>query len=59
MTAPQLITEKEAAGMLRVSRNRVKQLLPCVRLSSRGTRYDISDVVALIERTKQTHNGTH
>jgi len=59
MTAPQLITEKEAAGMLRVSRNRVKQLLPCVRLSARGTRYDISDVVALIEKTKQTHNANH
>ena len=57
MTAPQLITEKEAAGMLRVSRNRVKQLLPCVRLSSRGTRYDITDVVALIERAKQNTNG--
>jgi hypothetical protein len=53
MTAPQLITEKEAAGMLRVSRNRVKQLLPCVRLSARGTRYDISDVVQLINQRKE------
>ena len=56
MTTPQLITEKEAAGLLRVSRNRVKQLLPRVRLSAHGTRYDISDVVALIERSKQNGN---
>lgn len=53
MTAPQLITEEEAAGLLRVSRNRVKQLLPRVRLSARRTRYDITDVVALIERSKK------
>jgi hypothetical protein len=57
MSTPQLVTEKEAAGLLRVSRNRVKQLLPCVRLSARGTRYDITDVVALIERAKQNTNG--
>lgn len=57
MTAPQLITEKEAAGLLRVSRNRVKELLPRVRLSAHGTRYDISDVVALIEKAKQNQHG--
>ena len=57
MTAPQLITEKEAAGLLRVSRNRVKQLLPRVRLSAHGTRYDVQDVVALIERAKQNTHG--
>ena len=56
MTAPQLITEEEAAGLLRVSRNRVKQLLPRVRLSTRRTRYDVQDVVALIERSKQNAN---
>jgi hypothetical protein len=53
MTAPQLITEEEAAGVLRVSRNRVKQLLPRVRLSTRRTRYDISDVMRLIESKKE------
>jgi hypothetical protein len=51
--AVQLITEAEAAGMLRISRNRVKNLLPRVRLSSRRTRYDLRDVVALIERSKE------
>jgi hypothetical protein len=59
MTAPQLITEKEAAGLLRISRNRVKNLLPRVRLSAHGTRYDMSDVVALIERTKEPTQWTH
>jgi hypothetical protein len=53
MTAPQLITEKEAAGLLRISRNRVKNLLPRVRLSAHGTRYDISDVMRLIESKKE------
>jgi hypothetical protein len=54
-TAPalQLITEAEAAGMLRISRNRVKTLLPRIRLSTRRTRYDLRDVVALIERSKE------
>jgi|LakMenEpi03Aug12_release.lakeMendotaPanAssembly.Ray.scaffolds.fasta_scaffold2186876_1 hypothetical protein len=60
MTAPQLITEEEAAGVLRVSRNRVKQLLPRVRLSTRRTRYDISDVMRLIESKKEnTTPWTH
>jgi hypothetical protein len=59
MTAPQLITEEEAAGVLRVSRNRVKQLLPRVRLSTRRTRYDIADVMRLIESKKQTPSWTH
>jgi hypothetical protein len=53
MTAPQLITEKEAAGLLRISRNRVKNLLPRVRLSAHGTRYDITDVLRLIESKKE------
>jgi len=57
MTLPQLITEEEAAGLLRVSRNRVKQLLPRVRLSTRRTRYDISDVQRLIEGKKENTNG--
>ena len=39
--------------MLRISRNRVKNLLPRVRLSTRRTRYDLRDVVALIERSKE------
>jgi hypothetical protein len=59
MTAPQLITEKEAAGLLRISRNRVKNLLPRVRLSAHGTRYDIADVQRLIESKKQTPSWTH
>jgi hypothetical protein len=60
MTAPQLITEKEAAGLLRISRNRVKNLLPRVRLSAHGTRYDISDVMRLIESKKEnTTPWTH
>jgi hypothetical protein len=59
MTMPQLITEEEAAGLLRVSRNRVKQLLPRVRLSTRRTRYDISDVQRLIEGKKENTNGNH
>lgn len=60
MTAPQLITEKEAAGLLRISRNRVKNLLPRVRLSAHGTRYDISDVMRLIESKKEnTPSWTH
>ena len=59
MTLPQLITEEEAAGLLRVSRNRVKQLLPRVRLSTRRTRYDISDVEALIESKKENAHGNH
>ena len=59
MTMPQLITEEEAAGLLRVSRNRVKQLLPRVRLSTRRTRYDISDVQRLIEGKKENTQWTH
>jgi hypothetical protein len=59
MTMPQLITEEEAAGLLRVSRNRVKQLLPRVRLSTRRTRYDISDVQRLIEGKKENTHGNH
>jgi hypothetical protein len=58
MTMPQLITEEEAAGLLRVSRNRVKQLLPRVRLSTRRTRYDISDVQRLIEGKKENTQWT-
>jgi hypothetical protein len=59
MSLPQLITEEEAAGLLRVSRNRVKQLLPRVRLSTRRTRYDISDVRRLIEGKKENTHGNH
>ena len=52
MTAPQLLTEREAAAALRISRNRVKELLPRVRLSAQATRYDAADVTALIDRLK-------
>lgn len=53
MIAPQLITEKEAAGLLRVSRRKVQTLLPRVRLSARGTRYDAADLLRLIESKKE------
>lgn len=53
MTAPQLITEKEAAGLLRVSRRKVQTLLPRVRLSARGTRYDMADIQKLVASKKE------
>ena len=46
----QLLTEREAAAALRISRNRVKRLLPRIRLSAHAHRYDSADVAALIER---------
>jgi hypothetical protein len=48
----QLLTTAEAAAALRVSRNRVKSLLPAVRLSAHGTRYDSKDVARLVESLK-------
>jgi hypothetical protein len=49
---PQLLTEREAAVALRVSRNRVRLLLPRVRLSARAHRYDAADVADLVNRLK-------
>lgn len=59
MTMPALITEKEAAALLRISRNKVKHHLPRIRLSAHGVRYDLADVRALIESKKETHTWTH
>lgn len=53
MTA-MLLTEKEAATLLRVSRAKVKTLLPRVRLSAHGTRYDVEDIKRLIQSKKET-----
>jgi hypothetical protein len=50
--SPQLLTEREAATALRVSRNRVKGLLPRIKLGPQSYRYDAADVAALIERLK-------
>jgi hypothetical protein len=47
-----LLTEREAAAALRVSRSRVKQLLPRIRLSERATRYDSRDIESLVQRMK-------
>jgi len=52
MNAPQLLTEREAAAALRVSRNRVKKLLPRIRLSAHAHRYDAADIAALVGRLK-------
>jgi hypothetical protein len=46
MTA-QLVTETEAAALLRVSRSTVRRLLECVRLSPRGRRYRLADILRL------------
>jgi hypothetical protein len=52
--SPQLVTAKEAASMLRISRNKVANLLPRVRLSAHGTRYDVDDIVRFIESKKES-----
>lgn len=59
MTMPALITEKEAAALLRISRNKVKHHLPRIRLSAHGVRYDMADVRALIDSKKETNQWTH
>lgn len=59
MTMPALITEKEAAALLRISRNKVKHHLPRIRLSAHGVRYDVADVRALIENKKENTPWTH
>ena len=53
MTSPQLLTEREAAAALRISRNAVRRILPKVRLSARGTRYDARDIEKLINAKKE------
>ena len=53
---PQLVTTKEAAEMLRISRNKVRLHLPAVKLSAHGTRYDIADIRALIDSKKENLN---
>jgi hypothetical protein len=55
---PQLVTTKEAAEMLRISRNKVKLHLPAVKLSAHGTRYDVADIWALIENKKENTQWT-
>jgi hypothetical protein len=51
--SPQLITEKEAATLLRISRNKVKNHLPRIKLSAHGTRYDMADIHRLINERKE------
>lgn len=53
MNSPQLLTEREAAAALRISRNTVRKILPKVRLSERGTRYDARDIERLIAASKE------
>lgn len=53
MTTPQLLTEREAAAALRISRNRVRRLLPRVKLSPRAHRYDSRDIEKLINSKKE------
>ena len=53
MTTPMLVTTKEAAELLRISRNKVKNFLPAVKLSAHGTRYDIEDIKRLIADRKE------
>lgn len=57
MTLPALITEKEAAALLRISRSKVKHHLPRVRLSAHGVRYDVADVRAFIDSKKENTHG--
>jgi len=52
-TAPQLLTTREAATALRVSRGRVRELLPVVALPGRRPRYDAADLARLISQSKQ------
>lgn len=59
MTMPALITEKEAAALLRISRNKVKHHLPRIRLSAHGVRYDVADVRALIDSKKENNQWNH
>ena len=55
---PQLVTTKQAAEMLRISRNKVKLHLPAVKLSAHGTRYDVADICALIVSKKENTTWT-
>ena len=56
---PQLVTTKEAAQMLRISRSKVRDHLPAVKLSARGTRFDVADIQRLIAARKEHSNGNH
>jgi len=49
----QLVTETEAASLLRVSRSTVRRLLQPIRLSPRGTRYRLADIVRLSNPTRK------
>jgi excisionase family DNA binding protein len=51
-TVAQLVTETEAASLLRVSRSTVRRLLQPIRLSPRGTRYRLADILTLQQPTK-------
>ncbi len=48
-----LLTEKEVAGILRVSRNAVARMIPKIRISAHGTRYDPEDVRRFIAAMKE------
>jgi excisionase family DNA binding protein len=53
MTTAQLVTETEAAQLLRVSRSTVRRLLEPIRLSQRGKRYRLQDIFQLANPTNQ------
>jgi excisionase family DNA binding protein len=53
MTTAQLVTETEAAQLLRVSRSTVRRLLQPIRLSQRGKRYRLADIFQLANPTNQ------
>jgi len=45
---PQLLTETEAARMLRISRKAVAGFVPHIRLSARRKRYRLADLLKFI-----------
>lgn len=53
MSPLQLLTEKEAAKLLRVSRNFIREHFTAIRLSKNGTRYLAADISAFIESKKE------
>jgi hypothetical protein len=48
-----LLTTKEAAEILRISRNKVQHFLPKIRISPHCTRYDPADVRKFIAAMKE------
>lgn len=50
---PQLLTETEAAKMLRISRKSVAQFIPAIRLSERRKRYLLTDIEKYIQELKE------